>query len=974
MSMSATNSSTIFKEKYKALNKAQKEAVDAIESPVMVVAGPGTGKTTILTLHIANILLETQTSPGSILALTFTDAGVKSMKRKLREIIGSRADEVRIHTFHSFAGSVFSEFPDHFPHLFRTKQITDIEAENMVRNILKSEKFGKLRPFGEPDYYVGKILKAISDAKKENQTPENIAEFAKQEIERIKSDPESISSRGPTKGKLKADVVGKIDKCERTVLLADVYRTYEEKKKEEKLLDYDDLLISLLQALNNDAQLLSELQEKFQYVHIDEHQDTNESQNTIVMKIVDFFDTPNIFIVGDEKQAIYRFQGASVKNFLTFQNKWKNMKVVKLESNYRSHQAILDATFQMIENNYEEGEHKDLRVKLTGSGKERPIDVVLSPDSYTEDEYLVKRIKEIEKEDGEATVAVIVRKNREVEHFLSVCERNSIEATAERGVNIFEAPAGTLFFDILEFLNDRTNTEALANTVVRGLWGVDFQKSVSLIKKLRSSEIDIEKEIPELQNIFKEINTAGVINFLILVANSSGYSDVMKQSPVSAEVWRAIVDLSKDIAEGQGIEDPKLLIQELLNYRKTAESKSIKIGSGNVESKVQIITAHSSKGLEYDYVLMPNVTEESWMTHNFGSSFVFSFQKEEGDEVKDSRRLFYVAMTRAKKHVELIVPQENSGGRELTALRFINELDSKHIKHSTIKRVTERPLELTLGFYDKNRTKEAVEYTKSVIVEKGLSVTALNHFMNCPHEFFYKSILKIPEAPSVSSERGIAMHKALSLVWREDKRNAKDIEKTIISVAEEYFKNSLLPKFEKEIVKEEIRSYAEVVGRELEEYFTFTGQTFLEKWEEKEFVLKYKGLPVSFNLHGQLDAILVDEHRVRIFDYKTTEAKSIASIKGETKSSDGNYFRQLVFYKFLLSGNSNYKDKQIEPALIFVKPSASGKCPTVVLPIEDADIEKVKGEVEDLVQSVWSGDFLETKCDDKDCKYCKFSK
>jgi ATP-dependent exoDNAse (exonuclease V) beta subunit len=234
--------------------------------------------------------------------------------------------------------------------------------------------------------------------------------------------------------------------------------------------------------------------------------------------------------------------------------------------------------------------------------------------------------------------------------------------------------------------------------------------------------------------------------------------------------------------------------------------------------------------------------------------------------------------------------------------------------------------------------------------------------------------LKIPEAPSVSSERGIAMHKALSLVWREDKRNAKDIEKTIISVAEEYFKNSLLPKFEKEIVKEEIRSYAEVVGRELEEYFTFTGQTFLEKWEEKEFVLKYKGLPVSFNLHGQLDAILVDEHRVRIFDYKTTEAKSIASIKGETKSSDGNYFRQLVFYKFLLSGNSNYKDKQIEPALIFVKPSASGKCPTVVLPIEDADIEKVKGEVEDLVQSVWSGDFLETKCDDKDCKYCKFSK
>ncbi|KND51095.1 MAG: UvrD/REP helicase, partial [Parcubacteria bacterium C7867-003] len=264
----------------------------------------------------------------------------------------------------------------------------------------------------------------------------------------------------------------------------------------------------------------------------------------------------------------------------------------------------------------------------------------------------------------------------------------------------------------------------------------------------------------------------------------------------------------------------------------------------------------------------------------------------------------------------------------------------------------------------------AQEYTKRVILEKGLSVTALNHFVTCPKEFFYKSILKIPEAPSVSSERGIAMHKALSLVWREEDRSAKNIEKTIVSVTEDYFKTSLLPKFEKEIVREEIKSYAVDVGRELEGYFAFTGQTFIEKWEEKEFLTKYGKEEISFNLHGQLDAILVDDKKAQIFDYKTTESKSIASIKGETKSSDGNYFRQLVFYKFLLSGGVNYKDKEIDPALIFVKPNASGKCPTVVLPILESDIDKVKEEVENLVQSVWSGEFLKKDCDDKDCKYC----
>src|SRR3989344_7097210 len=132
-----------FEEEYKKLNKAQKEAVDSIEGPVMVIAGPGTGKTFILTLRIANILKITDTPPSGILALTFTDVGVKAIKMKLREIIGTRADEVRIHTFHSFASSVMTEFPEHFPHLFKTKQITEVEVEAIIREIIKAKKFSK---------------------------------------------------------------------------------------------------------------------------------------------------------------------------------------------------------------------------------------------------------------------------------------------------------------------------------------------------------------------------------------------------------------------------------------------------------------------------------------------------------------------------------------------------------------------------------------------------------------------------------------------------------------------------------------------------------------------------------------------------------------------------------------------------------------------------------------------------------------
>ena len=271
-----------FTRQYSRLNRKQKEAVDTIEGPVMVIAGPGTGKTTILTLRIANILKETDTPVSGILALTFTEVGVKNIKIKLREIIGSRADEVRIHTFHSFAVSVIREFEDHFPNLSKSRQITEIEAESMVREILKQKEFNKLRPLGEPDFYVYKILQTIAEAKKEAWTPEILESFAKEEIERIKNDENSVSTRGISKGSLKAEALKRIEKCEKTVIFAKVYRKYEEKKKEDKKIDFDDLLFELVFALKRNKLLLQLLQEKFLYILVDEHQDTNDAQNLII--------------------------------------------------------------------------------------------------------------------------------------------------------------------------------------------------------------------------------------------------------------------------------------------------------------------------------------------------------------------------------------------------------------------------------------------------------------------------------------------------------------------------------------------------------------------------------------------------------------------------------------------------------------------------------------------------------------------
>ncbi|MEI6842971.1 MAG: ATP-dependent DNA helicase [bacterium] len=967
----------VFEQKYERLNTEQKLAVDTIEGPVMVVAGPGTGKTTILTLRIANILLQTDTPPSGILALTFTDAGVKVMRNKLREIIGSRADEVRIHTFHGFAASVISEFDDHFPHIARVSQITDVEAEVFMRAILENKKFSKLRPLGDPDLYIGKIFSAMSECKKEAWSPEYVKNFARAEIERIQKDPDALSTRGATKGQIKADFLKRIERCERTILFADVYSAYQAKKKEERKIDFDDLIFELLHALEHDELLLRLLQEKFLYILVDEHQDTNDSQNLIVSHLANFFDTPNIFVVGDEKQAIYRFQGASVENFLKFQKMWKQMKTISLTDNYRSHQSILDATFGMIEKNYDQDEHKNLRIQLRSksSNTQKPIECVSAGNNESADEFLIERLQEIVAKEPEAKTAIIVRRNRDVEYLLSLCNSVGLPASAERGADIFSHSLGILYFDLLQYLIDPTYIQGLTDTLSVGLWNIDFQTSVELIGALRSGQYgNIQKEIPALVRLQSEITRLGVIEYLIVVAESSGLAGRFAQSPVSAEVWRNIISLARDIAQRSNISDSRLLIEELLAYKRSAEIKSIQIGSGSTDAPITIMTAHGSKGLEYDYVFLPCANEESWM-HRFKTpSFVLPREKDESGEVKDSRRLFYVALTRARKHAVIISSQMDMSGRILVPLRFIDELDTNHIiqKNLPAKDVSVRSL--SFEKINSDRELEMIEYTKQTILEKGLSVTALNHFLECPTTFFYKSILKLPEAPSPSSEKGIAMHKALSLVWKEKNKNVETIQHVIENTISEYFKTSLLPLFEKEVVVAELLENAPQVAVSLVDYFNSTDSVATEKWVETTYTGTYKGKKIDINLHGQLDVILEKDKKVEVFDYKTREVMSVNAIKGETKDADGNYFRQLIFYKLLLENNSRYADKEIEPALIFVKPDSKGRCPTVSLSISEDDVLRVKTEIQSLIDVVWSRNLFSDTCADVDCLWCKLKK
>ncbi|MDZ7726378.1 MAG: UvrD-helicase domain-containing protein [Candidatus Campbellbacteria bacterium] len=307
-----------YKQALAKLNTAQRAAVETIEGPVVVVAGPGTGKTHVLTTRIAHILHETDSTPDSILALTFTEAGASAMQLRLYELIGKDAYKTQIATFHGFANQIIQEFPEYFPRIIGARQVDSLERLELIEKILTEGNFELLKPFGNELFYVKSISQVIQDIKREGYDPHKFENLIKEQSKDFGSIEDLYHSKGKNEGEMKGKYKVLERKIEKNFELLQVFREYERIKQEQKLFDYEDTILELLYALENEDDLLSALQERYLYILADEHQDSNRAQNKILDHISSFHENPNIFIVGDDKQAIYRFQGASLENFQYF--------------------------------------------------------------------------------------------------------------------------------------------------------------------------------------------------------------------------------------------------------------------------------------------------------------------------------------------------------------------------------------------------------------------------------------------------------------------------------------------------------------------------------------------------------------------------------------------------------------------------------------------------------------------------------
>lgn len=987
-------STEAFAKALKGLNKAQREAVDTIEGPVMVIAGPGTGKTQILTLRIANILLETDTAPSSILALTFTESGAKAMRERLRQYIGATAYQVPIYTFHGFAQKLISDYPDAYERVIGGRPINDLEKISNLETIINGGQVKLLRPFGNPTYYVPHLLRIIGQLKQEYLTPDHLAEIIAAQ-EKSLLGVEKIHQKGAHKGKVRGEYTKLEKSIEKNRELLFIFRQYEALLTSQKLYDFEDMIVETVKALSTNEMMLRDLQENYQYILADEHQDVNGSQNKILELLASFHDNPNLFVVGDEKQAIYRFQGASLENFLYFTKQYPNTKVISLVENYRSGQSILDAAHSLVA--VEEGPLHDLRVPLRAALiSDAKVYQHQFNHQAVEDSWLVEAIAaQVETGTPENEIAVIVRTNREVEQIATLLRKQGILVTATADGDILKHPITHTVLNLIEAVTIDKNEAALFSVLHGAYWGIAADDLIKLLAaqsydkslwqllvnpaELKALGIGSLDSFSRVINVIEEARRLEIHEppqrVLEYILQDSGLlKHLIRVDPFEGvRVIRRLYDEIESLVLREGLRNLKevsLSFLTRINYGLSLNAPYIVTDT----KAVQVMTAHKSKGLEFACVYVPHATESGWSGSNkkkyFDIPFGHSDSRIESDFLEDERRLLYVAMTRAKTELHLSSAVMNTDGRELSVARLLLDIDASFVEDCSDKdqSINFDPLASLQASIPKIKLDNKI--MTRVLMERGFSATSLNNYLRSPWDYFYRNVLRVPETQAPPMQFGTAMHNTLEYATRHHTKNGKLPNLTLVK-----------QKLEQELGRlplslEEYTRLHEKGLQVLVIYLEHLAKTLPKttKEEMKFRVLLPTGLTEfpEIILTGKFDRLDLDDNGfvTRVVDYKTGKAKSRKVIEGETKDADGAYKRQLTFYALILSLYDDERYLCNEGVLSFVEPDAKGQIREESFQITAKEIAALKATIIEAVKEIISGSFLTTPCDPEKSDYC----
>ena len=1026
-----------FEAEYQKLNEKQRIAVDTIDGPVMVIAGPGTGKTQILAARIGKILLDTDALPQNILCLTYTDAGTIAMRKRLQQFIGADAYKVNIYTFHAFCNDVIQDNLSLFEKT-ALDAVSELESIELFKQLIDSFPKNHLlkRYRGDVYFEINNLRNLFSSMKREGWTPFFINQKIDEYIADLPTRDEYVAKRATgnfKKGDLRTDKINeekeKTEKLRTAVNEFDNYQTLMRKKNR---YDFDDMINWVIKVFEENKNILANYQERFQYTLVDEYQDTSGTQNKLVQLLTGYWDKPNVFVVGDDDQSIYRFQGANIENMLDFANAYqKSLVTVVLSNNYRSTQPILDVSKTLINRNQERLVNKigGLSKELISS-KEEMMNITNEPvikeyrsakEEMAGISFEVSRLLAQNIDPGK--IAVIYKENKYGDELSTYFRLKNIPVYSKRSINILAHPFIKKIVQLMRYLNAEHDTPYGGDEMLFEILHYDFYRippiEIAKItvavnqKKYNDEAISIRKLLSDkantpAKNLFDTGLDQGLKNcshiFEQLIGNTSNitlqqlFSRVVSQAGVLSYIIKnddkiglmqlltALFDFIKEETSRDSLLDLKKLIGIIDLMEKEDLVLPMMQVSGSANG-VNLLTAHGSKGLEFEYVFIAGVNASFWEKKRKPSGgyrlpdTLFS-SLPNANEDEELRRLFYVAITRAEKYLAISYAKYKSDGKELEPSIFIAEIQEQHnLPVETVTMTSSQMIEFELLQFNEQAPeieKAEEDFIAGLLDKFVMNVTALNNYLNCPLGFYYKNLIRIPSGKSEATEFGSAVHYALEKLFRKMSEGARgqDGKKEIFPSPAEMINdfNWYMKRHRENFTKEAFERRMEYGEEVLRNYY----DKYINSWNKVVAIERNIKAVLANNIpvKGKLDKLEFNGKEVNVVDYKSGNIENaLPKMKGpnDKDPNGGDYWRQAVFYKILIDNYEQKDWKVISTEFDFIEPDKKGEYRKEKIIITPADIETVKQQLTEVWDKIRAHDFY-TGCGKAECYWCNFVK
>ncbi len=850
------------------LNEQQQTAVSHEKGPLLVIAGAGTGKTTVIVERIKHLIIDKEIPPSSVLALTFTEKASHEMQERVDILLPYGYTNLWINTFHSFCDRILRDEAHAIGLDPNYKLISESESVLLLRQNIFELGLRLFRPLGNPNKFLDALLTHFSRLKDEDIAPQEYINWVKEQ-----PDSEELSQYKE---------------------LANAYKTYEELKVKNSVMDFSDLIANTLLLFRTRKNILKRYQQQFQFILVDEFQDTNYAQNELAILLAG--NDKNITVVADDDQSIYRFRGAAVSNVLQFKKNFPDAKVVSLTDNYRSTQIILDAAYRLIQNNnpnrLEVVEKIDKKLKSHSKSAKKPIELIHEERSEDEADSIAKKIQEITKREYEyKDIAILVRANNHAQAITVALQRHKIPYQFLGPGYLFQQEEIKDLIAYLMFLTNLTDSVSLFRVLSMDTFDIPYVELNYLLNFAKKKNLTLFEALevtnqtslkPETQNKVKKIREmierhllkskneqAGQILYYFLV-DSGLYESLSKTDSLKEE--RRVQNIAKFFDRVKNFETERIdaniftlteWLTLMLTMGDSPTAADIDVRDRNA---VNILTVHSSKGLEFDVVFLVNLVSDRFPSRERSEKIPLPKEilKEKIADTdfhtEEERRLFYVGMTRAKKQLFFTGANYYGTAKRIKKLSpFIYEaLPDLKTKIENKNRVVQLSLNEVLSTYQDNEEKIENKHPFKVGY---ITFSNLQMFDICPLHYKAKVIFNIPTPTAAVQSFGISLHNTLFNFYKQVQGGSIPSLPELITILKEEWQTD---------------GYD---GKKYEEERMNQAQEVLKEFYKTECnpPVKPLGLELPFNftlkngvkVFGKIDRVDPTGKGIEIIDYKT---------------------------------------------------------------------------------------------------------